>query len=274
MKNFQKKSIILFIIKNILAAIVLVTILIWITFRAIDKYTEHGVAEKVPDLRGAYMEEAEILLAAQGLYPKVIDSVFMRDKKLGTIVEQIPQPNATIKHNRPVYLIINSREVRQIALPAVNDFSSRQASSMLKAGGLNVDSIEYVPSEYKDLVIDVKYKGESIPAGTKIPEGESVTLVVGQGRGTEKIIVPKLKGLMMEDARMEIVASSLIPGAMHYDEKTGANEDYFVYRQEPMEGNIVSSGTTVNLWFTTDTLLLKQNEHQGTYINNQDEEFF
>ena len=92
MKGFWKNSIVGFILKNILAAAVLVAAGVWITFRAIDKYTEHGVAEKVPDLRGAYMAEAEVLLAAQELYPQIIDSVYMRDKRLGTIVDQTPCP--------------------------------------------------------------------------------------------------------------------------------------------------------------------------------------
>ena len=85
-----------------------------------------------------------------------------------------------------MYLVINSREVRKVALPAVNDFSSRQANSMLTASGLQVESIEYVPSEYRDLVIDVKYQGESVTPGTPIPEGDSVILVVGRGTGLEK----------------------------------------------------------------------------------------
>ena len=119
-------------------------------------------AEIIPDLKGSYVEEAEVMLAKQGLFPQVIDSVYVRDKKLGTIIEQIPPANSTIKRNRPVYLIINSRQIRQVPLPDVNDVSYRQADAMLKSIGLNVSNVEYTPSEYKDLVIDVKYRGRSI----------------------------------------------------------------------------------------------------------------
>lgn len=275
MKGFWKNSIVGFILKNILAAAVLVAIGVWVTFRAIDKYTEHGVAEKVPDLRGAYMAEAEVLLAAQELYPQIIDSVYMRDKRLGTIVDQTPLPGSTIKHHRPVYLVINSREVRKVALPAVNDFSSRQANSMLTASGLQVESIEYVPSEYRDLVIDVKYQGESVTPGTPIPEGDSVTLVVGRGTGLEKVVVPKLKGLTLDEARMALVSASLITGGLNRDATTAEGDSLcFVYRQEPVDGNIVPSGTKIDLWLTADTLLLKQTPQPATYTNSQDEEFF
>lgn len=271
-KDFWKKSFGGFAIKNILVAIILIVALIFVTFWAINKYTEHGIAEIVPDLRGAYLEEAEILLGVQGLYPQVIDSVYVRDKRLGTIVEQTPQPNSTIKRNRPVYLIINSREVRQIPLPGVNDFSSRQAEAMLKASGINVESVKYAPSEYKDLVIDIKYKGESVQAGDKIPEGESVVLIVGRGLGTQETIIPKLKGMALEEARKEIVNATFILGATYYDQNDSEGQ-YFVYKQDPVDGKIVPSGTKINVWLTTDEELLKES-NKRTYTNTQDEDFF
>lgn len=272
-KDFWKKSIFGFAIKNILAAIVVMAILIWLTFRGVNKYTEHGVSEMVPDLRGAYVEEAEVLLKAQGLYPQVIDSVYMRDKKLGTIVEQKPKPNSRVKRNRPVYLIVNSREIRMMTLPAINDFSSRQAESMLNANRITVESIEYVPSEYKDLVIDVKYKGEIAKAGDKIPQGESVILVVGRGLGTEELVVPALKGMGLEEARREIIDASFILGATYYDKGDADESLYFIYRQEPEDEELVPSGTKINVWLTTDEELLKI-KNKKTQTNIQDEEFF
>ena len=272
-KNFWKKNVFGFAIKNILAAGILVAALVWLTFRGINKYTEHGITETVPDLRGAYVEEAEILLKSQGLYHQVIDSVYMRDKRLGTIIEQTPKPNSIMKRNRPVYLIVNSREIRQVPLPAINDFSSRQAEAMLNANGINVESIQYAPSEYKDLVIAVKYKGENVQAGAKIPQGESVVLIVGRGLGTEELTVPALKGMKLEVARHEIVDASFILGATYYD-KNGDDESlFFIYRQDPEDGKIVPSGTKINVWLTTDEELLKENNNR-TYTNTQDEEFF
>lgn len=272
-KDFWKKSFGGLLIKNILIAFVLIVAAIWFTFWAINKYTEHGVEETVPDLRGAYVEEAEILLSVQGLYPKIIDSVYTRDKRLGTIVEQIPLPGTKMKRNRPVYLIINSRQIRQVTIPGVRDFSSRQASAMLKANGVNIASIQYAPSQYKDLVIDIKYKGESIQPGDKIPDGESVVLIVGRGLGNEETSIPQLKGFTLEEARKSIVSSSFVLGATYYDKNHTEGDEYIVYRQEPDGGKVVPSGTKVNLWLTTDPELLDAMK-KGTYTSTKDEEFF
>lgn len=145
-KKFWKETFGGFVLKNVLIAIGIIVALSWITLICVDFYTHHGEAEVVPDLRGSYVEEAEVILAKKGLYPQVIDSVYVRDKKLGTIIEQIPAPNSTLKKNRPVYIIINSRKVRQVALPEINDVSYRQADVMLQSVGLSVASVEYAPS--------------------------------------------------------------------------------------------------------------------------------
>ena len=166
-KKFWKESFAGFVLKRILLAITIFVALAWITLLIVDQYTRHGEFEVVPDLRGMYVEEAQLLLSNQDLYPQVIDSVYVRNKKLGTIIEQTPVPNSTVKKNRPIYIIINSRQVRKIPVPDVTDVSFRQADAMLKAIGLNVSGVDYKPSEYKDLVIDIKYRGRSIEPGMR-----------------------------------------------------------------------------------------------------------
>ena len=108
-KKFWKESFAGFVLKRILLAITIFVALAWITLLIVDQYTRHGEFEVVPDLRGMYVEEAQLLLSNQDLHPQVIDSVYVRNKKLGTIIEQTPVPNSTVKKNRPIYIIINSR---------------------------------------------------------------------------------------------------------------------------------------------------------------------
>ena len=87
--------------------------------------------------------------------------------------------------------------------------------------------------------------------------------------------MPKLKGLTLDEARMALVSASLITGGLNHDATTAEGDSLcFVYRQEPVDGNIVPSGTKIDLWLTADTLLLKQTPQPATYTNSQDEEFF
>jgi beta-lactam-binding protein with PASTA domain len=274
-KEFWKESFVGFIIKNLLVAIAIFVALAWGTLIAIDFYTHHGQAEIIPDLRGMYVEEAEVALAKHGLFPQVIDSVYVRDKKLGTIIEQIPPANSSVKRNRAIYIIINSRQVRQVSIPDLSDVSYRQGEAILKSLGLSIGSVEYSPSEYKDLVIDVKYKGRSLYMGSRIPEGSSLELVVGNGLGDSSVVVPAIKGLNLDDAQKQILNASLVIGATNYDVPPSGNEsDYVIYRQLPAAGSTLSAGSHIDVWLSKDKTLLNKTFDEDKKQDSSDEQFF
>jgi beta-lactam-binding protein with PASTA domain len=259
LKKFWKETIGGFVLKNVLVATAIIVVLATVALFAVDFYTHHGETLVIPDLRGSYVEEAEQILAKKGLYPIVIDSVYVRNKKLGTIIDQIPAPNSTVKSNRPVYIIINSRKVRQVNLPEISDVSYRQADAMLQSVGLSVASVEYAPSEFKDLVIEIKFQGRSILPGTRIPEGSSVILVVGTGTGAVESKVPALKGLKIEDATIKATASSFEIGAVNFDVTPSGNEnEYFIYRQIPAAGSALPEGGKINIYLTTKKARLNE----------------
>jgi len=274
-KKFWKETFAGFILKNFLIALGIIVAVTWIALIGVDFYTHHGESETIPDLRGSYLEEAEVTLARKGLYPVVIDSVYVRDKKLGTIIDQIPPANSTVKRNRPIYVIINSRSVRQVAIPEINDVSYRQADAMLQSMGLSVSNVEYAPSEFKDLVIDVKYHGRSVTPGTRLPEGSSVVLVVGSGLGDSQAITPSLKGLGLEAATQEIQSASLIIGSVEYDVTPSGNEDdYIIYRQRPAAGTSLTSGSRIDVFLTKDKARLKEVFEEDKKKEETDEQFF
>jgi len=276
-KKFWKETIGGFILKNLLLAIGIVVALSWGVLIGIDYYTHHGESETIPDLRGLNVEEAEVLLSKKGLYTQIIDSVYVRGKKLGTIIDQIPAPNSNVKSNRPIYLVINSRKVRQVTLPEINDVSFRQADAMLKSVGLSYSSVEYAPSEYKDLVIDVKFHGRSVVPGTRVPEGSSVVLVVGNGLGASDSVmsVPSIKGLKLEEARQRIQSASFVMGAVEFDVPTSGDEDkYVIYRQRPAAGSSLPVGTRIDVYLSKDRSRTNETFEEDKKKEDTDEQFF
>ena len=259
LKKFWKETIGGFVLKHVLIAAAIIVALAWGALIGVDFYTHHGEAQVIPDLRGTYVEEAQQILAKKGLYAQVIDSVYVRNKRQGTIIEQIPAPNSTVKSNRPVYIVINSHKVRQVGLPELSDVSYRQADALLQAVGLSVANVEYAPSQFKDLVIDVKLHGRSIYAGTRIPEGSAVVLVVGNGDGSSEAKVPSLKSMGLEAATQTINNAYFTLGSVEYDVPPNGNENkYFIYRQKPAAGSSSPAGTKIELFLTTDKARLNE----------------
>ncbi len=243
------------VLLNLLIAIVLVVVLLVVLRRWLNSYTEHGIETEVPQVTGLTLAEADILLSGSHMRVEVIDSTYSSKVPLGTIVEQNPAPESHAKRGRTVYVIMNARQRRQVALPDLIDVTYRQAQSTLRQVGLGVCEVRYEPSAYRDLVLDVQSPDSlTIAAGTLLTEGTQVVLVVGQGLGTEQVAVPDLAGLGLSDARSLLLATHLTMGAFTYDvQPDSTNEaDYRVYNQSPESGTKLREGQSVNVWLSTD----------------------
>ena len=242
-----------FVVWNIVLAVVIGVGILLALLGYLRRYTEHGVEVEVADVRGMIEAEAQPILEGQGLTMVVIDSTYSDKVPFGTIVDQDPKPNSHAKHGREVYVTINATTKRQITMPNLQDMSYRQAETTLRGMGLEVDTVyDYEPSAYRDLVLDVKWKGESVPPGTKIPVGTQVRPVVGFGRGTESVEVPSVIGLTLQEARKMLLNHRLTVGAVAYDEEAAEGVPQYVYRQMPAAGDKLVEGDMVALRLSQD----------------------
>lgn len=248
-KGFFTSKSTLFVLKNILLAILIVVILLTGLYFWLRHYTEHGVEIEVPEVVGMYLEEAQPQVTAVGMELQVTDSTFSNTAPLGTIVEQVPPAHSHAKKNRTLYVVVNARCRRQVAVPDLHDMSYRQAEASLRSIGIRVsDQYEYEPSEYKDLVLDVKQNGHTLQPGERIDEGSMVTLVIGFGKGTEMVSVPNVVGLTLPNARSLLLSQRLTVGVVEYDTPDAeAAAEAVVYLQSPAAGEQLLEGSMVNL---------------------------
>ena len=261
-----------FILKNVCLAAVIGIVILLILLGYLKRYTEHGVEVVVPTVTGLYLEEAHALLTHEGLTLEVVDSTYSKKVPLGTIVEQTPVAESHCKHGRPVYVIINSKTVRQVPMPDLHDISYRQAEATLRSLNIGVANYIYEPSEYRDLVLDVRRPGGgSIAPGTRVDEGSSVVLVVGRGKGNAKAIVPNLIGKSLSEARSLLLSRYLTVGFTEYDEQpTEETETLFiVYKQEPTSGTQIVEGSRVDLYLSTNI-----EKAMSAQSHHDEEEFF
>lgn len=269
-KGFLDKSDFRFIGLNLILAVMIGLVILLVLIVWLRGYTQHGHEVEVQDVRGMAVAEAAPLLASQGLHMEVIDSTYSDKVPFGMIVEQDPRPNSHAKEGRMVYVTINATTRRQVVIPDLQDMSSRQAVATLRSMGLRVDTaFEYRPSEFRDLVLDVKSGGNSITPGTKLPQGTYIRLVVGKGRGTERVSVPAVIGMSLQEARSVILTRRLTLGAVQYDEKPQEGVTQYVYRQTPGNGEMLYEGETVAIYLSSDK---SKAASAAQEINRQDEE--
>lgn len=147
----------------------------------LNVYTKHGEAVAVPSVKGMQESEAAQVLRKASLGYEIIESVYLTDGTPGAIIDQIPEEGSNVKKERVIFLTIQAKDVEMVTIPSLVDFSQRQAIATLHSLGFMKVAVEEIPSAYRGLVLDVKYKGKSVELNNKVPKGHPLTLIVGAG---------------------------------------------------------------------------------------------
>ncbi len=217
---------------NILIVLFLVAILILLFFGSLDFLTKHGAYEKVPDVTGKNIDQARKMLEDKGFEVEIQDSIYIDTFPKLAVVKQAPEPNATVKVNRTIYLTINRSQPPMVEMPNLVGFTLRNAQMYLQNLGLHLGDTTFRPDIAKNAVLEQMYKGEDIKAGTKIFMGSSIDFVLGNGIGDEEMFVPNLIGKKYFEVQslLKEMHINFIP-AIDVDVVDTANA--FVYRQNP-----------------------------------------
>lgn len=166
---------------NILAMVLVVAGGLFAVLQGLDRYTHHGEAVQVPDVRNLDVDEAQRIFRDKGLQCLVADSSYVKSRPAGCVLDYTPSAGQRVKAGRIIYLTINTRHIPLRQVPDVADNSSlRQAEARLLAAGFKLDSIEYMAGE-RDWVYGVKYQGRLLNIGDKVPMGAILTLMAGDG---------------------------------------------------------------------------------------------
>ncbi len=148
--------------------------------------TNHGEELTVPDLRKLTLSKVSEKLEGIELEYVLTDSVDYRsDFPPLSVVKQDPMPGEKVKKNRKIYIKINSSTFGNVKLPELIQVSYRQAIPTLKAVGLEVGQISYIPNIGKDMVLEVKQNGRILKAGDKVKKASKIDLVLGDGGTTQ-----------------------------------------------------------------------------------------
>jgi beta-lactam-binding protein with PASTA domain len=261
LKNFLLSKVFL---KNIglamlIAVGIIIVLLIWLNI-----YTRHGQSRPVPNFYGLNLEETANLASKNKLRFQVIDSVYTAVVPRGCVAEQNPKPGYKVKKGRRIILTINAFNPEMVVVPNLVGLPKRQALAVIQSSGLEPGQLRYIPDLSVDFVIKQVHNGKEVAEGDSIQKGSVIDLVLGKGLSNEWTPVPDLITMKLDDAKNEILGSSLNLGAYIYDNTVKTSKDTlnsFVYRQNPeyRENARLQLGSAVYLWLTVDSAKLPLN---------------
>ncbi|WP_180335793.1 PASTA domain-containing protein [Labilibaculum filiforme] len=257
--NFFKSK--LFLIQ-VGIALLITTVLIWITLISLRWYTHHGEELEVPDLYGMSIEKAGNELETEQLVFSIYDSIYNPKYAPGTVLDQRPLAGAIVKRGRSLFLTINANKPEQIRFPNLVDNSFRQAYELLVTNGFQIGKLEYANNQFFNLVLYPKYNGDSIHAGSMVDKGASIDLVLGRGDNNE-VTAPNLIGRTNTQAKEKIILSNLNLGNVRFDQSISTHFDSIqakVWQQNPSVTNNqrLSPGSRIDIWLTRDSVKLQQ----------------
>lgn len=237
-------------------AIVLILI-IWMNI-----YTRHGQSRPTPDVRGLTINEAEEVAKKNKMRFQVIDSVYTAFVPRGCIAEQMPMPGHRVKKGRMIKATINAFNPEMVAVPDLVGLPRRQALAIIETAGLEVGQLNYVPDLTVDFILRQTLHGRDVAPGDSVQKGSVIDLVLGRGLSSQRTSIPMLTGRTVDQARNEILSSSLNLGAYVFDSTVRNyrdSVDAFVYKQSPEyhPDATVQLGSAVYIWLTTDSLKIQ-----------------
>ncbi|BDX36978.1 penicillin-binding protein [Tenuifilaceae bacterium CYCD] len=221
----------------------------------LNVYTRHNQSFPIPDFRGKSLTELRELAEDENIRVEISDSVYIFNRKPGSVIDQNPEPGTHVKKNRRVFITINATNPVKVEVPNVVGYTMRQAKAILEQQGLEVGTLSFRPDLGVNNVLDQRFEGKTIESGAMIPKGSKLNLVLGMGMYGEKTGLPLLIGLKLNDAQNRIIEASLNIGKIRFDETIIDYKDSLdarVYSQYPAysEPNAIGFGTKVDIWLT------------------------
>ena len=179
LKFFISKTLIFLFLK---AGLIIVGF-IFLLFVGLHFHTRQNNLIEVPDLYQVQLSDANEMLSDLKLNFEVIDSThFNPEIPPFSVLEQQPRAFEQVKRGRKIYLTLNPSTYRKVSIPNVVQVTYRNAVTSLRAVGLEVGKITYRNNIGKDMVLALRFEGDEIEPGEKIPKSSKVDLVLGNGK--------------------------------------------------------------------------------------------
>ena len=242
---------------NLVAAVAVASVLVFVTFLSLNLYTRHGEELLVPDLSNLSVEQAAEVAASHKMTVEVSDSIYVKRMAKGAVFRQIPTPGSKVKRGRCISLIVNTSKSKQIAMPDLVGLSMRQAKAEILSRGLSLGRLIYVRDMATNNVLKQLHDNAEIEPETLVESESVIDLVLGMNADNNITYVPDVVGLKYRSAVEGVHDNSLNVRGLRFDDTVRDFDDSLnarVYRQTPAACDSIGvvMGTEVLLHLTLD----------------------
>ena len=257
---------------NLVAVIVIAVLILFLFLKMLGLLTKHGAYLKVPAVVGMSTKEAVKLLEKEGFDVYIQDSVFTDTAKRGVVLKQLPDPNATVKVNRTVFITVNRYIPPMIVMPKLEGQNLAFAIRMLERNHLILGDTTFRPDFMMGSVLEQHFNGMRIPEKSKIQWGSRIDLIIGGGLENKQMPVPSLTGMTYAEAKAFLDENGINLGALITEGSITDTASAYIIKQRPERLDIdnmliyIQSGQLMDVWISqqnrivNDSIPKKKNE--------------
>lgn len=175
-------------LKQLIFAAIGLIVFVFAIMKWLNVTTNHDQKIEVPKLEKMSLEAVEDKLEDLDLNFVVIDSAsYNPNFPPKSVIEQSPEAGEFVKEHRKIYITLNPSGYADVEIPNLFGRTKRQATSQLLSIGFRISSKEILVKDIaKDVVRGLQFNGKEIKQGDKIPKNSIITLMLGDGEGTDR----------------------------------------------------------------------------------------
>ncbi len=222
-------------------AIAIIGLLAGIIFTAGDGLFGKEVA--VPNVVGMDYDKAFEELKKVNLVLKKEASENSDKYEKDKIISQEPVKGMKVKEGKEIKVII-SLGSELITVPNVTGIDIKDA--YIKAGNADLNIASKIDERYDDQIPEGVVISQDPLKGSRVKAGTSITVSVSKGKQPDRVAMPELRGLSLEQARNKLEDLKLAQGEIKRQEST----EYYIDKvaeQEIAAGVMVEQGTAIKL---------------------------
>lgn len=229
------------LIRFLLYTAFFIALIVTVSYYLVVRYVTWQKPITAPDLRELTVDQALEKVAAEKLYLQQ-DHRQQSSLPEGRIISQIPKPGEEIKTGTPIRVIVSSG-MNLIAVPGGIVGETRQRGAFrLRSVGLDEGNIAQIamPGVAGQTIL-----ATDPPAGTGVPDGFKVNLLISSGESASVRTMPPLTGYTMDQAR-ELLALEGLKAEERIEPRPGAAPGK-IHTQVPLPGVQLDSQTRIVL---------------------------
>lgn len=197
--------------------------------------------KQVPDLSDKTVAEAKKVAEKEGFKLKEGAEVYSADIAEGRICQQDPKGGTEAKKGSTITVNV-SKGSKEGMVPNVIGKDIDDLEKFLKDYGYSVGTVKEITDTAPYGVI----LEQTPSAGSSLDKDSKIDVVISDGKGKEKGVVPSITGLTLSDAKKAIRAAGFTIGGIKYEESNAYGKGYVMWQQYAANTQL-DKGTSIDI---------------------------